>query len=311
MLIRRSMGGAIWDFVSPGLREKVMALNDASPNQVPVNVMGRARLVAGTAGKAIDLNGHDQWVEVYRDDALRSAGNELTLSLWVYPRALNSSAGTLITKGSYQFGLQQIGKDSLEFYLTTNKRYTVRTVLPADWENNWHHVVAVYDGKECRLSLDGISRTEKAVSGNISNLPFPVNIGRNAEIHGQETSDYLCDAMIDQVGVFPMAVDPELLRTPSLTLIREVRLYGSILKKYRKRVSFSAWDRCQDLWKHMARSPASTRNVADQEIRDSLYLLSSWTQTRVYWRSATGIFLPISVDLQTIWILEADGKAVS
>ncbi len=39
-------------------------------------------------------------------------------------------------------------------------------------------------------------------SGNIKNLPFPVNIGRNAEIHGQETAVYLCDAVIDMVGIF-------------------------------------------------------------------------------------------------------------
>ena len=111
----RSMGGAIWDFVSTGIREKVKALKDSSPHQVPVHVMGRARLVEGKSGKAINLNSHDQWVEVYRDNAVEINGNELTLSLWVNPRALNSSAGTLITKGSYQFGLQQINTDSLEF----------------------------------------------------------------------------------------------------------------------------------------------------------------------------------------------------
>ena len=92
----RSMGGAIWDFVSPGLREKVIALRDGSANHVQVNVMGRAKLVNGKTGKGIDLNGHDQWVEVYRDKAVEISGNQLTLSMWVYPRSLNSSSGTLI-----------------------------------------------------------------------------------------------------------------------------------------------------------------------------------------------------------------------
>jgi beta-galactosidase len=221
----RSMGGAIWDFVSPGLREKVRSLKDDSPNQVPAHVMGRAKLTEGRSGKAIDLNGHDQWVEVYRSNAVEISGDKLTLSLWIYPRALNSSAGTLLTKGSYQFGLQQIGKDSVEFYLTTGRRYAVRERLPANWENNWHHVVAIYDGSEMRISIDGINNATKKAAGNIKNLPFPVNIGRNAEIHGQETSDYLCDALIDQVGIFSAVVEPGQLVNPGNELRKQASIW--------------------------------------------------------------------------------------
>ena len=75
------MGGAIWDFVSTGITEKVRTLKDGSGNNVQVNVMGRAKLVPGVSGKGIDLNGHDQWVEVYRDEALEISGDQLTLTL--------------------------------------------------------------------------------------------------------------------------------------------------------------------------------------------------------------------------------------
>jgi beta-galactosidase len=180
----RSMGGAIWDFVSTGLTEKVRAIKDVSGNNVQVNLMGRAKLAPGVSGKGIDLNGHDQWVEVYRDEALDISGNQLTLSLWVYPRALSSSAGTLITKGNYQFGLHQIGKDSLEFYVTTNQKNKVRIKLPQNWEYNWHKVTAVYNGSEISIFIDGKESIRKPVKGNILNTPFPINIGRNAEIHG-------------------------------------------------------------------------------------------------------------------------------
>ncbi len=151
----RSMGGAIWDFVSTGITEKVKTLKDASPNNIQVNVMGRAKLVPGILGKGIDLNGHDQWVEVYEDDALEIDGDQLTLSLWVYPRTLSSFAGTLITKGNNQFGIHQVGKEYLEFYLTTRSRQTVRIPLPENWENNWHFVTANYDGKEMFITIDG------------------------------------------------------------------------------------------------------------------------------------------------------------
>ena len=210
----RSMGGAIWDFVSTGITEEIRTLKDRSENNIQVNVMGRATLVPGIDGKGIDLNGHDQWVEVYRDDALEIDGDNLTLSLQVFPRSLSSSAGTLITKGNWQFGLHQIRNDSLEFYITTRQKRKVQITLPENWENRWHHVVARYNGSAISLSIDGKESIPVSVSGNILNTPFPVNIGRNAEIHGQETSVYICDAIIDQVGIFTKDISPGSLEKP-------------------------------------------------------------------------------------------------
>jgi beta-galactosidase len=214
----RSMGGAIWDFVSTGITEKIKELNDGSGNKIQVNVMGRAKLVPGYEGKGIDLNGHDQWVEVYRDDALEIGGNSLTLSLKVFPRKLSSSSGTLITKGNWQFGIRQNGKDSLEFYVTTKKKFTTAIALPSNWEYNWHDVLATYDGKEILISVDGNKSNPVPVSGNIRNTPFPVNIGRDAEIHGQETSVYICDAIIDNVRIFNKYITGNEIKSASESL---------------------------------------------------------------------------------------------
>jgi len=199
----RSMGGAIWDFVSTGITEKVLSLTDGSPNNIMVNAMGRGiKLVNGFEGMGIDLNGHDQWVELYRDKALELAGNSMFITMRVFPRKLNSSGGTLITKGSYQFGIVQVRNDSLVFYLTTRNRNKVQIALPADWENKWHHITAGYDGKSIFIGIDEKKVSRQGVTGSILNTPFPVNIGRDAEEHGQETSVYICDAIIDEAGIF-------------------------------------------------------------------------------------------------------------
>ncbi len=221
----RSMGGAIWDFVSTGIKETVRTVNDVSGNDVQVNIMGRAKLVPGISGKGIDLNGHDQWVEVYRDEGLEISGNNLTLTLYVYPRALSGSAGTLITKGDWQFGIDQSNKDTLEFYLTTRQRHTVKLDLPGNWEYNWHQVTACYDGSSIFLNIDGRESVHLPVSGNIRNTPFPVNIGRNAEIHGQETSVYICDAIIDRAGIFSKPIDLSSLKQPSDEIKKQADLW--------------------------------------------------------------------------------------
>ncbi|MDR2389204.1 MAG: DUF4981 domain-containing protein [Tannerellaceae bacterium] len=209
-----TMGGAIWDFVSPGLSEPVRALTDASPHRTPAHLMGNARLVKQRDGQALDLNGHDQWVEVYRGENVEINGKELTLACEVFPRSLVSSCGSFITKGSHQFGLQQKGKDSIEFYIYTDRAFRIASPLPPDWEGRWHQLLATYNGEQLRIFLDGRQTAEGPASGNIRNFPFPVNIGRNAEIHGQETNVYICDAQIDNAGIFaatllPGTLDPD------------------------------------------------------------------------------------------------------
>lgn len=206
----RIMGGAIWDFLSNGITDTVRRLNDQSPFQSPTYAMGKSSLVRGINGKCLDLNGHDQWVELYRSNHLEIEGSELTLMMDVYPRLLNRSGGALLTKGNNQFGLVQQGKDSLDFYIFTGKKQVLRSALPKKWENNWHHIVASYNGVHMKLLIDDKEIGRMKVSGSIQNLPFPINIGRNAEIHTQDTEVYVCDAQIDNVRIFSKAISSAL-----------------------------------------------------------------------------------------------------
>lgn len=222
----RTIGGALWDFVSPGLLEQERALTDASPLAIQAHLMGRSKLLAQQNNKTakrqnnkksnnhvLDINGHDQWVEIYRDPRLDLNGQGLTLSFDAMPRALNASSGTFVTKGSWQLGVKQEGNDKLRFYLTTDKapesqgprvrshRYILDAPLPTDWYDNWHHIQASYDGKEMILQLDD-QVVRMAAAGNIINAPYPFCIGRNAQTHNADTDEYLCDAQIDNFALF-------------------------------------------------------------------------------------------------------------
>ena len=209
----RLMGGAIWDWVSTGITEKERKLEDSSKNNILAHLMGRARLEDGYRGKAVDLSGHDQWVEIYRDSAVEISGDQLTIGAWVYPRRMDFSDNTFITKGNWQFGIQQKNNDSLEFYLSTHtlhkgvERFAVCKSLPENWYDKWHHIAGTYNGKKLVLYIDGIAVAEQKASGSMRNAPFPVNIGRNAERHGPDTYGYLCNARIDEAALFDSVVD--------------------------------------------------------------------------------------------------------
>ncbi len=222
----RTIGGAVWDWVSPGIRWRWRFASDASPHGNDGVLMGRAGLVEGRpgGGRALALSGHDEWVELYRDPSLDVTGSELTLEMWVQPRRWNDY-GPLLTKGDHQYGLQQVAADTLEFFIQDGERISVKAPTPDGWEGSWHHLAGVYDGEELRLLVDGVVAGSKGHAGEIDHNPFPVNIGRNAALHGQEHSGELSNALIDDVRVFARALDESELDDDSPGLREEARLW--------------------------------------------------------------------------------------
>ena len=213
------LGGAIWDFVSPGITRKVRLLEDKSPAAVQSAIFGQAKLVKGRNGLAIDLNKQDQWVQLYRSESLEICRDSLTIAMDVCPRANLGEDNYLLTKGSRQYGLVHRACGELEFYLDNGSVQSLKVPVPADWLNNWHSVSAVYDGSAMELYIDGKKAGSQAVSGKIRNLPLAVCIGRDEQSHGQETTETICDAIIDNVAVYAAAVRPSDAADPSMAAL--------------------------------------------------------------------------------------------
>ena len=200
----RLTGGAIWDWVSPGITQPVITTPDGSPNNIQCALMNKAHLTEGKFGNALSLSGHDDWVEVYRDPALDIAGNQLSLSFWLKPEAWNGHA-YFLTKSAYQYGIIQADESNLEFYVYTNKKYSVKTSIPENWENTWHHIAGIYDGKELKIYIDGSEQAGTSCKGFILDGPYSVNIGKSSEIIDSHRG-YLCHAEIDRVRIFDFPV---------------------------------------------------------------------------------------------------------
>lgn len=221
----RCIGGAIWDWVSPGLDVPLLCVQDYSPFAINGILMGNVISKPGRQGNAIGLSGNDEWVEFYRDPALDITGKALTLSLWMKP-ALWAGGKSILTKGANQYGLRQLSAHEMEFYLHDGKeRISLVAPLPLDWENKWHHVAAIYNGMRMQLYIDKRKLAEKDFSGSISNFPFQLNLGRDAEKEGMETRNHLLQADIDHVSVFAKECPINALYNCSQELLKEARLW--------------------------------------------------------------------------------------
>ena len=216
----RLTGGAIWDWISPGIYTPRWILPDISPKKNHGQIMGRPVFVEGKNGKGLEFSGHDDWVEFYRHPSLDINGNEIAILFWVKPYKI-PQPNEFITKGKYQYGIRMENPEVLEFYIHSEKRISAKYKVEPGFYENWHHISGIYNGEKLQLFLDEKLVAETEFSGKISSTPFPLCIGREAETHDQgEHSGRLSKMVIDEVKIFDKAVSFDKMNTeiPVLSL---------------------------------------------------------------------------------------------
>ncbi|MFB9906644.1 glycoside hydrolase family 2 TIM barrel-domain containing protein [Allokutzneria oryzae] len=202
-------GGFIWDWAEQNLMLPLRVTPDSSPNKISAHLSGMPALVDGHRGKALSLSGLDDFVEVYRDRRL-DITEALTLDAWVKPAAWRGDL-TMIAKGDHQYALKLKNEKTLEFHVHGGGSWhTVYAPVPADFYGNWHRVSGTFDGSVLRLYLNGEQVGETAWSGRIDNTAFPVNIGRNPELH-QDFNGRMAHGVLDDVRIYDRALTPEQL----------------------------------------------------------------------------------------------------
>ncbi len=209
----RLSGGAIWDWISPGINTPRWILFDLSPAGNDGQIMGRPQFTEGKNGRGLQFSGHDDWVEFYRDPSLNITGNQISIGFWVKPFEI-PQANTFIMKGNYQYGIRMDSPESLEFYIHSGERISIKAKVNDNWYGNWHYVAGIYDGEKIELYIDDKAVAGGKFSGNIDHTPFPLCIGREAESQDQgEYSGRMSNMIIDDVRIFDHAVSLSQLKT--------------------------------------------------------------------------------------------------
>ncbi|HYQ58215.1 MAG TPA: glycoside hydrolase family 2 TIM barrel-domain containing protein, partial [Draconibacterium sp.] len=203
----RLTGGAIWDWISPGIKTPQWILPDSSAFKNDGQIMGRPVFQDGENGRALEFSGHDDWVEFYRHPSLDISGNQLSIGFWVKPSKI-PQANTFIMKGAHGYGIQMADEETLEFYVFGNRRVAAITKVEADFYEQWHHIAGIYNGRSLQLYVDKKRVASASFNENICETPFPLCIGRDAETQDiGEHSGRLSKMVIDDVRVFNKAVD--------------------------------------------------------------------------------------------------------
>lgn len=178
-----AMGGFIWDFVDQARAvelEEVESITDktgvkgtaAQSGDIWKENAGAGSLNGGystTAGFNFQASKYNQY--------LSGTGKSFTVEVITKPTTKDANQ-VFLTKGDNQFALKtQPNGGGLEFFVYNNGWNSLNVDYPANWENNWHQIVGVYDKGNMKVYIDGNLAGQATYADNINASNIPVGVG--------------------------------------------------------------------------------------------------------------------------------------
>ena len=201
-------GGFIWDWVNQGLEMDFVTTPDGSKYNHLTNIMGHTEHVNGKYGKALALSGIDDWIEICPDPVFNQSGDDLSVSLWVYPRMFINK-NSFISKG-LSWDISQTHKDTICFTLQTSAgTFRLYSRLPADWQNNWHQLSSSYNGNEMKIFIDEKKTGSRQAEGQIVRNRNPVTIGKNHKINHENHPGFTSNSIFDEIKIWNKALEQD------------------------------------------------------------------------------------------------------
>jgi hypothetical protein len=162
-------------------------------------------------GRAFDLNGTSQYVDVPDSDSLNPT-QCITVEAWIYPKSpLDPVAAPIIKKAGgggpwgqdNGYALELLGAEEVRFGVCVDENETWNITGSAPLTpDKWSHVAGVYDGAHVSFYLNGeLVGTPLAASGRIMPSHRPLQIG-----HDASNPERYFHGLIDEARVYNTAL---------------------------------------------------------------------------------------------------------
>ena len=207
--------GDVWNF-NPGGLVGWWKFNDGSGgvaadwsgNNLSGTIDGDPSWIDGPAGKALQLDGDGDYVDLGNDADLNIT-NQITVAVWIKVDIFDCEWQAIITKGDGSWRLQRNGtQGSIEFactgaFVPNALVGSLFGTINVD-DGRWHHIVGTYDGSRICLYVDGKLDISSEATGSVNVNDHNVLIGANAEKPGRNFK-----GSIDDVRIYSYALSAE------------------------------------------------------------------------------------------------------
>ncbi|MFC1756463.1 LamG domain-containing protein, partial [Patescibacteria group bacterium] len=182
------------------------AIDQAITNDGNAINIDYSNAIIGKTGQALNFNGTDEYINVSDDTNLNITGN-ITVSTWFKADSIanwESLVGKIDGTDNWNRGyLIYYNTGNLNFYVTQFGANNASKAFTND--NEWHHVVGVYDGTNVRIFVDNVEGTADPYTGSI-NMTGTVDFRIGCSSQGSSTPAYFFDGSLDEVRVYNRAL---------------------------------------------------------------------------------------------------------
>lgn len=188
--------------------------DDNSENNNTGTISGAANWTTnGKVGAAIACNGSASLV---RGTAVKRWNNELTMSAWVNHNNLVNIQRYITVSGEVMSLRLNSGK--LEMFIKTGG--VIKTISASNYltANQWYFVVGTWDGTTARLYVDGVEKTNLAISGKLN---YKVITTVVASSNSEPMNGYL-----DELKIYNYALSKEEVQA-SFMISKNTQVTGS------------------------------------------------------------------------------------
>lgn len=212
-------GGWTWDWMDQGVLFDLTTVPDHSSYNHQAVLMGNPSIIETEKGSAIAFSGLDDFIELTPSKALDIRG-PFTMETWIYPRGFKNQ-NNIMGRG-LAFDLVQTSDREIGFYLDTVEESqgffgpppapdTLKAQLPINWNYNWHHLAATYDGQEMTIFIDGNKAASQPKSGAVRRDRSPFTIGKNHMTNDEAWEGYISNSVMTNVRLYSTARNAESL----------------------------------------------------------------------------------------------------
>jgi hypothetical protein len=187
---------------------------DSSGSGNDATIEGGAKWVNGKFGKALSLDGSDDYVEIPHDDSL-NVGGEHTIALWFKLDKPPAGGMAVVTKDDWAPGFWWDG-GTIRHH--THDPGGTLHFIDAPWspDTDWHHVAVTWDGDEFGVYLDADVIGEGMTTPNLgrnplTDKPFLIGIYLATGQHGQWGTFF--PGIVDDVAIFNSALSDDDIET--------------------------------------------------------------------------------------------------
>ena len=195
-------------------------------------IEGGAKWVDGKFGKALSLDGSDDYVEIAHDDSL-NVGGEHTIALWFKLDKPPAGGMGVVTKDDWAPGFWWDG-GTIRHH--THDPPGTLHFIDAPWnpDTDWHHVAVTWDGEAFGVYLDAEQIGDGVSTANLGRNPLtdkPLLIGIYLATGQHAKWGAFFGGIVDDVAVFNAALtgnDIETLMNTGLEAAADIEPSGKL-----------------------------------------------------------------------------------